>query len=142
MSGPALSDGERRANAAAGELFDMVRRHCGMRREMSRQLIEEVEQIVRGYTVLARQDGIPFPDLVVVSLEITGGIEVVRRDLDDSSITQLILNISAKYAHHAVRSTDIAAGIMRAFPHYRPGPVFRQIHEAQLNEPEGDQRPN
>lgn len=123
-----LTDGDRRANLAAGELCSILVQHANYRRVLSKSVIQEFEQIVSDYTSLARKNGIKeFPELVVIVLPDSGGIECVRRDLTNANISVLIKNLTIKYMR-TITVQELAKAIKRAFPHYHPDDAMKSLN--------------
>lgn len=120
-----------RLNESAGLLYERLCQFCASGRKISSTTMHAIEGIVRHHITAARQDGIKFPDMRVVIVEGVGALEIVRADLEHSSIQVLIKNISIKYPD--ADPIEIAKGIRRAFPAYHPRDPFEHSGLRRVN---------
>lgn len=87
-------------------------------RELDRQLVHDVQDIADGYRVAARLDGIDFPEMVVLVMDMQNRVRLVRRDLDRAAIDNLAVEL-AQSQGAAYDPAEVARAIRRAFPHHR-----------------------
>ena len=96
-----------------------IARHCRGKR-LDQHLVHEVTQIYEDHRVAARQDGVDFPELVPLVLDEQRKINLVRRDLDQASIDNLVLEIAQdQLSNDRYSPGEIARAVRRAFPHHK-----------------------
>lgn len=87
-------------------------------RELTRQTVHDAEELYRYHRTLARQDGIDFPEMVLVVMDVQNRLRFVRRDLDAGGIDNLAVEL-AQSQGAAYDPQEVARAIRRAFPHHR-----------------------
>lgn len=94
-------------------------------RELDKQTVHDVEELYRAHRSRARLDGIDFPEMVVVVMDVQRRLRLVRRDLDALGLDNLVVEL-AQSQGAAYDPTEIARALRRAFPHHRsPDPRDR-----------------
>lgn len=116
MSDKVLSEMEYRKNRAARILFDRIMRYCHGQ-VMSKQLIQQVEQLVYDHRSECRRKGIDFPVLVVFPLIETGAVHTYPADLDEKGIQTAVLNMTVQYPNCTMR--ELVAGVCHAWPGFK-----------------------
>jgi hypothetical protein len=86
-------------------------------REMNRDTIAGVQQIVETYCQRARGRGIKMPPMTVLGFASCGAIEIVRKDWERDAIERWAVNMTVKYP--TVTAQDLARAISATWPMYR-----------------------
>lgn len=114
------TDEEKKLMACSHELGQIVTAHARKHVVMSGPFVQEVEDICKQYTTMARMAGVKFPDVVVVFSPEIGYVEIVRADLEEDGLRQLVKNIAVKYEEELKGRPDAARivtdSLLRAFP--------------------------
>lgn len=79
--------------------------------------IERVQELCNSATAKAKAHGLALPDMIVAYFMESRQISIYRKDADDARIAHYI-NVLIKTG---LQPVDIADGIKRAFPDYKPG---------------------
>lgn len=128
-----LTEEQLRLNHAAGVLYEKVKRHC-TGREMSRQTVQAVEQIIYDHRQHARNAGVDFPQMVVLPFVRIKHIEVVRKDLidNDRDVAVKLLNLVETLKDYGVKADDIAAACQYAWPGWKGLSSIARLNAATL----------
>lgn len=97
-------------------------------RPLDRQLLHDAEDLYARHRTTARLDGIDFPQMVLVVMDVQRRLRFVRRDLDARGIDNLIVELAQSQGAD-YDPAEVARAIRRAFPHHRaPDPRDRRKH--------------
>lgn len=122
MSSPEIVNdvGDPRMTASLRELGIKLANHCHGR-DLDRQTIRECEEIAADHRTRAKlEDGLDFPELVVVALDQIKKIHLARRDLGQMQIDNLAVDLVTMYRGEGIAADEVARAIRRAYPHHRP----------------------
>lgn len=98
-------------------------------REVTASLIREVEQAIYDHRVRSRQNGLDFPELVLMCIPRLGIIKLVRRDAELPAIKMHVVNLVRECAARgkAAMPIDLAHAVRAAWPHIQPGDLVDEV---------------
>ena len=96
-----------------------IAEHC-RGRALDRQTVHDCEEIARDHRAWARLDGVDFPELVPLVMDVQRRIRMVRRDLDRDAVDNLAVELAMdQRARGYYDPAEVARAVRRAFPHHR-----------------------
>jgi hypothetical protein len=83
---------------------------------MSNGLLHDLRQIVKDHRSQCRLRGVKFPEMVVIPVEVDGGhhLEVVRRDMEPTSLRIWLYNLTQRYP--SITRDSMLAALRFGFP--------------------------
>lgn len=112
------TDADRRLADANASLFRKLQVILHPAPRMTDRLMHRLKVTVADHIIRARQEGIDYPDLVVVWLDQVRAVKLWRADLDRKDIERQLLNLVAE--HPDITADEIARAVRASFPGYRP----------------------
>lgn len=104
----------------AATMYQKVVEFC-KGKPLTAHTVRAIEQIIYDSRLRAKIHGVQLPDLVVLPLRNRAGesaVEMTRRDLEDSGIETVMVNIYRKYQGQ-FEAIDLARAINYGYPHYK-----------------------
>lgn len=102
------------------QLAQFLARFC-RGRPLDRQLVADAQAMADDWRADARLEGVDFPEMVVLVMDVQRRVRLVRRDLDRAGIDNLAVEL-AQSQGAAYDPAEVARAVRRAFPHHQSGP--------------------